>query len=109
MLEWESTRFQNKNIFFLAHQHDRVSLALRDKFVNQSGHKTDMIWPGILPCVVFWCKPTKQHRYNHFSWKLGGTSLNSSITKTGGKFGTMLQQQKTNVEAKYSGNWKIKN
>ena len=34
MLEWESRRFQNKNTFFLAHQHDRVSLALKDKFVN---------------------------------------------------------------------------
>ena len=46
MLEWESRRLQNKNMFFLAHQHDRVSLALRDEFVNQSGHKTDIHWPG---------------------------------------------------------------
>ena len=103
MLEWESRRFQNKNTFFLAHQHDGVSLALRDKFVNPSGHKTYINWP----CVAFWCKPTKQHRYNPFSWKLGGTSLNSSITKTGGKFETMLQQRNY-VVAKYSDNWKIK-
>ena len=108
MLELESRKFQNKNTFFLAHQDDRVSLALRVKFVNQSGHKTDINWPGYNGLVLcFGASPL----YNTGTNPSVGSLVVHPSTVPSPKLEGNLElccNKKNYVVAEYS-EWKIKN